>query len=404
MTAPSLLAYICAALLLQLVAGISVALWRRSVRASQVPPAAPAAPTPRGAWAGFRELRVARREFEDAEQTQCSFYLESVDGAALPPFLPGQFLTFELEIGEARTITRCYSLSDRPRSTSSYRVTVKRLSSPAERPDLPHGVASCHFHDRVREGDVLKVRAPAGVFVIHPEETLPVVLIAGGIGITPLMSMLLWCVEEQPKRPIDLYYGVRNHLDHAFKQVLDELARSHPAFRVHVVYSRPSEGDTLGRDFEHEGHIDVELLERTLPDRRRQFYVCGPPPMMASLIPALEAWGIPKGDIHHEAFGPASARAAPALQGAAAAEPLEIRFRRSGRTVVWQGEDANLLDFAERHGLAVESGCRAGSCGSCDVRVLSGTVEYAEKPEYEVADGHCLLCLGTPASALEIEA
>jgi ferredoxin-NADP reductase len=403
MTAPLLLGYVCAALLLQLATVISVALWRRSVRAAPVQPAAPAGTKSASAWPGFRELRVARREFEDAGQTQCSFYLEPVDGAVLPPFLPGQFLTFELKTGEGRTITRCYSLSDRPLS-KSYRVTIKRLTSPAERPDLPHGAASCQFHDRVHEGDVLKVKAPAGIFVIDPDETVPVVLLAGGIGITPLMSMLSWCLALQPGRSIHLYYGVRNRLDHAFKTVLEELAASHAGFHLHVVHSRPDKGDTQGRDFAHEGHIDVELLKSTLPNRRHQFYVCGPPPMMSSLIPALEAWGVPKDDIRHEAFGPASVRAAASVQAIPGAEPVEIRFRRSGRTLLWQGEDASLLDFAERHGLDVESGCRSGSCGSCEVRVLSGAVRYAQKPEHDVAHGHCLLCIGTPASALEIEA
>lgn len=403
MTAPLLLAYICAALLLQLVVGISVALWRRSVRASLVQRDAPADAMSRGAWAGFREFRVVRREFEDPSQTQCSFYLEPVDGAVLPLFLPGQFLTFELKTGDTRTITRCYSLSDRPLSTR-YRITVKRLSSPAERPDLPPGVSSCHLHDRVREGDVLRVKAPAGTFVIDADETAPVVLIAGGVGITPLMSMLLWCVAEQPNRSIHLYYGVRNRLDHAFKTVLEALAASHKSFHLHVAYSRPSEGDAQGVDFQHEGHVDVDLLKRTLPNRRHQFYVCGPPPMMASLIPALEAWGIPKDDIRHEAFGPASVRAAASVQAATDATPMEVRFRRSGRTLVWQGEDANLLDFAERHGLVIESGCRSGSCGSCEVRVISGTVRYPQNPDHDVTPGNCLLCIGTPASALEIEA
>jgi ferredoxin-NADP reductase len=373
------------------------------VRAPRVQPEAPPAATSSSAWTGFREFRVTRREFEDAAQTQCSFYLEPTDGAALPPFLPGQFLTFELKTDEARTITRCYSLSDRPLS-AGYRVTIKRLSSPAARPDIPQGAASCHFHDRVHVGAVVRVRAPAGLFVIDADETVPAVLIAGGIGITPLLSMLLWCAREQPNRTIHLYYGVRSQLDHAFKSVLDELARSHPSFHLHVVYSGPGEGDAQGGDFRHEGRVDVDLLRRTLPNRRHQFYVCGPPPMMASLLPALEAWGIPKDDIRHEAFGPASVRAAASVQSADGREPIEIRFRRSGRTLAWEGEDANLLDFAERHGLAVESGCRSGSCGSCEVRVLSGAVRYPQKPDHDIAPGHCLLCVGTPASALEIEA
>jgi ferredoxin-NADP reductase len=402
MTTLVLLAYICAAILLQVAAGISVALWRRSARAGLVQPPAPDDVMPTNAWAGWRDFRVARRAFEDAAESQCSFYLEPVDGGALPPFLPGQFLTFRLALDETRALTRCYSLSDRPSSTS-YRVTIKRASPPAERPDLPHGEGSCHLHDRVHEGDIVKVKAPAGSFFIDPDETVPLVLVAGGIGITPMMSMLRWCAHEQKGRSIHLFYGVRNRLDHAWKTELEELAASHPSFHVHVAYSRPGEGDKQGRDFEHEGYVDVALLRRTLPDHRRQFYVCGPPAMMASLVPALEAWGVPKDDIRHEAFGPASGRAAAPLGVASGTAPLEIKFRRSGRTLAWQGEDANLLDFAERHGLVVESGCRSGSCGGCEVRVLSGDVRYAQKPDHDVARGHCLLCVGTPASPLELE-
>ena len=120
---------------------------------------------------GWREFRVARREFEDGKHTQCSFYLEPVDGVPLRPFKPGQFLTFQLQVddtrarlqGERRSITRCYSLSDRPES-KHYRVTIKRVPAPAGLPDVPPGASSSHFHDRVYEGDVLQVKAPSGHF------------------------------------------------------------------------------------------------------------------------------------------------------------------------------------------------------------------------------------------------
>jgi ferredoxin len=82
---------------------------------------------------------------------------------------------------------------------------------------------------------------------------------------------------------------------------------------------------------------------------------------------------------------------------------LDIRFNRSGRTLVWNGQDNNLLDFAERQGVPVESGCRSGSCGSCETKLISGTVTYAEKPDYDIADGHCLLCVGKPQTPLVLE-
>jgi ferredoxin-NADP reductase len=366
-----------------------------------------------GAWSGWRDFRVVRREFEDAAQTQCSFHLQPVDGSPLAPFQPGQYLTFSLITpeavagapGGARAITRCYSLSDRPDATG-YRITIKRALAPADRPELPPGQSSSYFHDRVREGDVLQVKAPSGHFFIDPDASVPAVFIAGGIGVTPMMSMLHWCIEAQPERLVHLYYGVRSSGDHAFKQVLEDLAAAHPAFKLNVVYGSPGTDDVLDRDYQHLGYIDLALLRRTLPHGRHQFYVCGPPPMMQSLVPALREWGVQASDIHFEAFGPASVRPAgpvtnePAL---ATSTSIEVRFSRSGRTLAWDGQDANLLDFAERHGLAVDSGCRTGSCGTCQTRLLSGVVTYADKPDHDIPKGHCLMCVGKPQSALVLD-
>ena len=414
MTAAQLLAWIAAALLLQLAAGIAWVLWRRRTAAAgtSVAVATPPAVKPDAAWPGWRSLRVTRREYEDPARTQCSFYLQPLDGQPLPAFKPGQFLTFSLDVpgvdadGRATTrpVTRCYSLSDRP-DPAHYRVTIKRVPAPADRPDVEPGVSSNHFHDRVQVGDVLRVKAPSGHFFIDPDASVPAVLIAGGIGITPMTSMLRWCVEAQPQRTLHLVYGLRNGREHAFKAQLEALAAVHPALRLHVVYSRPDPSDVAGRDYHHHGHVDVELLKRTLPHGRHQFYVCGPPAMMQTLVPALAAWGVPLADLHYEAFGPASVK----LPGAAEAPPVptaevEVKFHRCGRTLTWDGRDASLLDFAERHGVEVDSGCRSGGCGSCETRVLEGTVQYDHAPDHDVAPGHCLLCVGRPATALVLEA
>ena len=367
-----------------------------------------------GAWSGWRDFRVIRRAFEDVANSQCSFYLQPVDGVPLPDFKPGQYLTFSLLVGGTaggsataeRGLTRCYSLSDRP-DPASYRITIKRIPRPPDRPDLPPGASSTHFHDRVQEGDILRVRAPSGHFYINPDATVSAVLIAGGIGITPMMSMLRWCMVAQPGRAVHLYYGVRDSTEHAFKQLLEEMAASYPALNLHVVYSSPGPGDVSGRDYQHAGYIDLELLRSSLPHGRHQFYVCGPPPMMKSLVPALREWGVDESDIRFEAFGPASVQpSGPATNEpmAAASTPFEVRLSRSGRTLVWDGQDANLLEFAERHGVWVESGCRSGSCGTCETKLASGTVAYLGRPDYDIAPGNCLLCIGKPESALVLEA
>lgn len=412
MTAPQLLAWITAALLLQLAAGIAWALWRRAKTPASAAPSTAQASKPGAAWPGWREFRVDRREYEDPAQTQCSFYLRPVDGQPLPPFKPGQFLTFSLDVEEAgndgdvhaRPITRCYSLSDRP-DPGYYRVTIKRVPPPADHPEFAPGLSSNHFHDHVQVGSVLRVKAPSGHFHIDPDPAVPAVLIGGGIGVTPMMSMLRWCLVHQPQRTLHVYYGLRNGREHAFKVQLQELAAKHPSLRLNVAYSRPEPEDEAGRDYQHHGHVDVDLLRRTLPHGRHRFYVCGPPAMMQTLVPALAEWGVPGDDIRYEAFGPASVKlpGATAAPAEASAE-VEVQFRRSGRTLQWDGSDASLLDFAERHGIAIESGCRSGGCGSCETRLLEGSVRYEHAPDHDVAAGHCLLCVGRPATALVLEA
>jgi ferredoxin-NADP reductase len=415
MTALHLLGYICAALLLQCTAGLGVLLWRRRASALPTPSADAPAVTeqPSAAWSGWRDFRVTRRDFEDAAKSQCSFYLQPLDQTPLPPFRPGHYLTFSLPLGAnssngggtTRNLVRCYSISDAP-DPVGYRITIKRAPPPPAQPGLPPGLASSYFHDHVKEGDVLKVKAPTGRFYLDTHDTVPAVFIAGGIGITPMMSMLRWCLSHQPDRLTHLYYGVRNSADHAFKETLEQLAQSHPAFTLNVVYCDPRPTDVKGRDYQHSGYIDLALLRDSLPHGQHQFYVCGPPPMMQSLVPALREWGVQETDIHFEAFGPASVQ--PLLPptnepSAPSVLSLNVRLTRSGRTLVWDGRDTNLLDFVERQGVSVESGCRSGSCGSCETKLISGAVTYAEKPDYDIAAGHCLLCVGKPQTPLVLE-
>ncbi|WP_374657871.1 2Fe-2S iron-sulfur cluster-binding protein [Inhella sp.] len=414
-SAAQLLGWISLVLLTQLVLGVAGALWRVR-RAARVAPDAPshagAGPsrTP-AAWPGWRVFRVLRRAYEDDSDSQCSFYLQPLDGEALPPFKPGQFLSFSLDLpqpgGGVRKLTRCYSLSDAP-DPAQYRVTIKRVPAPCEPAGLPPGLASQHFHDRVQVGSLLRVKAPAGQFFIDPEDDTPAVLIAGGIGITPLLCMLKTCLLRKPQRALHLFYGVRNGSEQAFRPALQQLAAQHPALRLTVAYSRPAEHERQGRDYQHRGHLDVALLQRSLGAGRHLYYLCGPAAMMQSLVPALLASGVPQQDLRYEAFGPATVPAAAVTAASASAstrsEPLELRFQRSGRTLLWDGRDASLLDFAERQGVALESACRSGGCGTCETRVLQGEVVYAQRPMHEIAPGHCLLCVGRPATALVLEA
>lgn len=362
-------------------------------------------------WEGYREFVVQRRVMEDGAQTACSFYLVPVDGQPLPGYKPGQFLTFKLPIpdmatGEPKNVVRCYSLSDRPRP-NYYRITVKRVPAPPDRPDLPGGLSSGFLHDHVQEGMQLAVKAPSGHFHLMEQEPLPVVLVAGGIGLTPMLSIVNSMLHSGNPREVWLFYGVRNGAEHVMKEHFHELARQHPNFHLHVCYSRPDEQDVEGMDYQHRGHADINLLRLTLKLVRYQFYVCGPRAMMESLIPALEEWGVATNDIYYESFGPASLpkheKPKTRVVAPAAAQAVTVTFTKSGKELAWDPDAESLLAFAEANGMEPAFGCRAGSCGTCQTRLESGEVEYSQEPDAEIEPGHCLLCIGTPKGDIKLD-
>ena len=360
-------------------------------------------------WTGFKEFSVQRREFEDESRSICSFYLVPCDGNPLPSFRPGQFLTFRLAVGdpaagEPSKVVRCYSLSDAPRP-DHYRVSIKRVPAPVDQPDAPPGVSSGFFHDHVQVGDRLMIRPPSGHFHLIEDEPLPIVLLAGGIGITPMLSILNSVLERGVGREVWLFYGVRNGSEHVMKEHLRTLADRHDNFHLYVCYSAPRENDVEGVDYDHRGRVDLPLLRNTLKLARHQFYVCGPKPMMESLVPGLEEWGVDTGDIHYESFGPATlVKHEKPTQATAGSEPVNITFSRSGKHLTWDPAAGSLLEFAEDNGIDVDSGCRAGSCGSCQTALTAGAVEYGQQPDADIEPGHCLLCIAKPSCDLVLEA
>ncbi|MCG8025078.1 MAG: 2Fe-2S iron-sulfur cluster-binding protein [Candidatus Thiodiazotropha endolucinida] len=362
-----------------------------------------------GKWEGFKPFRVVRRVEENVAGDICSFYLQPTEPMTLPDFHPGQYLTLKLELqsegdGDKRSAVRCYSLSDRPRP-DCYRISVKRVGAPADLSTAPPGQASNHLHDRVEVGDLLMVKAPSGNFHLMEEPPLPLVLIAGGIGITPMLSIINTLVEQKSEREIWLFYGVRNGREVIMHTLLKRLDQTRPHLHLHLCYSRPHAADRIGTDYQHAGHVDMRLLQDVLRLRRYQFYVCGPSAMMESIVPGLQALGIPASDIHYEAFGPASLAKPKAKVSEASHKPeasWRVTFSKSGRSAQWTNGHDSLLSFTEGEGIAVDSACRAGSCGSCQTRIESGEVEYNHAPDADVEAGHCLLCVSRPSSDLKL--
>ena len=361
------------------------------------------------AWSGYRRMRVVRKILEDPAGQVCSFHLAAEDGQPLPDFHPGQYLTFRLPAmdDDAHPLVRCYSLSDAPQA-SHYRVSIKRVPAPRGL-DLPAGCGSNHFHDRIIEGSIVECRAPSGHFFLQADDS-PTVLIAGGIGITPMMSMLNWCVAHQPDREVWLFYGVRNAREAAFLGPLESIAKAHDTVHLRLCFSDPDDGDCTDDELHVRGRIDVGLLRNQLPLKPYHFYLCGPAPLMESLVPGLEDWGVPDERIHFEAFGPASIKRRnkqprdTAPLAPPTAEALTVRFERSGTTVQWTPASGTLLDLAEAHGVAIDSACRAGACGSCQTVVRAGEVFYPQAPDFDPAPGACLMCTSMPKTDLVLEA
>ena len=363
---------------------------------------------PEAAWNGYRKFTVSRK-VEECEDTY-SFYLTPHNGRPLPPFKPGQYLTFELHPpGAAKPLVRCYSLSDGALSDDHYRVTIKRALPPANDPDIPPGVISSYFSDTVREGDILNVKAPSGRFFLDVEVDRPVVLISGGIGITPMLAMARHLTHINDTREIYFFFGCRNSRDHMLHDEVIELQKANPNMRLHICYSRPLENDILGETYHHEGRVTNELMKAILPSSNYEYYLCGPGPFMETLVNGLYEWGVPKKDVKFEAFGPATVKSGPqeSKPRTEAHDQVEmpIEFARSGKTISWDSDMENLLVFAERSGITtIEGGCRAGSCGSCLVAIKQGTVEYVMEPGTAPEEGTCLSCICRPKGRMILDA
>ncbi len=356
-------------------------------------------------WNGYRKFKVAQKSTECEDVW--SFYLVPHDRKPLPPYKPGQYLTFSLEIpGRDKPVVRCYSLSDSPMRSDFYRVTIKREKAPPDKNDVPPGLASGFFSDHVKEGDLLNVKAPAGHFYLDMTKNTPICLLAGGVGLTPMLSMAKAVVESGSRREVWLFFGCRGQPEHMLREDLEKLGQQ-DNIRIVVCYSRPGKADVKGEHYHHEGRVTPELLKQMLPSNNYEFFMCGNGAFMKTLNDGLEAWGVPEKDIHYEAFGPATVKkkAVPVTSsGAAAAPACRVTFAKSGKELEWNPAQANLLDFALEQGLRIESGCRAGSCGVCSVAIKSGSVDYVKAPDAPPEGGSCLTCICRPKGDLVLDA
>jgi nitric oxide dioxygenase len=245
-------------------------------------------------WRDFKDFTVVKKEVESSLIT--SFYLQPKDGQKVPDYLPGQYITIRTAIpGEEHLFNRQYSLSSAP-NKEHFRISVKR-----EAEHSPEGKVSNYLHDNVSEGTVIEVSAPAGDFHLDVNDHIPVTLISGGVGITPMYSMLETVAKNNPSRPVQFIHASRNEEVHAFKKNVTELIEVLENGRVFFAYENPIHAGTI---CDHQGYINTAVLEG-LVERDSIFYVCGPAQFMKAVISSLISIGIKEDKIRYEFFGPA---------------------------------------------------------------------------------------------------
>jgi ferredoxin-NADP reductase/predicted pyridoxine 5'-phosphate oxidase superfamily flavin-nucleotide-binding protein len=348
-------------------------------------------------WRAFRVSRIV-----DESDAIRSFHLEPADGAGIVPHKAGQHLPMRVTLpGEAKPQIRTYTLSVAP-SDGVYRISVKR-----------DGRVSAHLHDTLKAGDVIEARAPAGDFTIDPFEQRPAVLMAAGVGITPMLAMLRHIVYEGLRkrrvRPVWMIVSAHSLASRAFSREIDALAQSAGGAVTVIRVLSDTNGAQMDRDYDVSGRIDIDLLTSRLPFNDYDFYLCGPGACMQSLYDGLRALNVADTRIHAEAFGPASLNrnADNPPMRPLALQAVAVRFAKSGRDAAWRPESGSLLELAEACGIDAESNCRGGTCGTCRTRIVKGAVTYDKQPAFEAGENEALICCAMPSAdsngALELD-
>ncbi|AMR67934.1 2Fe-2S iron-sulfur cluster-binding protein [Aquipseudomonas alcaligenes] len=344
----------------------------------------------------WRPLRVTRVIDESASIR--SFYLQPADAGGWPAFSAGQHLPLRLTIpGQAHPVIRTYSLSSAP-SDDFLRISVKR-----------DGLASSYLHEQIRVGSLLEAKAAQGQFVLDPEQRRPLVLLAAGVGITPLLSMLREVAYQnrrlRRRRTVWLIQSARQQAELAFSRELQELEQENgETLHWLRVISQPEANAREGVDFDLHGRIDVELLKAVLPFDDYDFVLCGPSAFTQDLYDGLRELNISDSRLHAETFGPSSLRRRPDQAGPtkdwppAASTPVPVLFEHSAKEARWLPDSGSLLELAESRGLTPEFSCRGGTCGTCRTRIVSGQVTYPQPPANLPAEGEALICCAVPAA------
>ena len=352
------------------------------------------ASAPRSGAPGFTET-IVLAVLEEATDIR-TFRLSRPQGF---DFTAGQFVPVRVLV-DGKPHVRCYSISSSPDSRGYFEISVRR-----------QGLVSTTLHATLRTGSRLPIGRPAGQFVYPAGDDRPLALLAGGIGITPLLSMLRHAIACDPARPIVLLYSARNPQAAAFYSELQLIAQRHPQVRIAMTMSEPATPAPWRR-----GHIDAQMVRQYVAHPSHTiFCICGPSAMMTAMTELLTAEGVPASQIRLENFdtalaatqinAPAATVQTAAPRSSAGTTQYEITFATTGRAVTSDGTHT-LLEMAEAEGVAIPSSCRSGVCQACRTRVADGDVDCQSSvldPDDRAA-GFILPCVSWAQSDCVLEA
>ncbi|KAH7247610.1 bacterial hemoglobin [Fusarium redolens] len=251
-----------------------------------------------GGWKGCRKFLISDKVQESKEII--SFHLTPADKGALPSYKPGQFVSIRCFVPELGTYQpRQYSLSDVPNG-KFFQISVKREFASDRK---PAGRVSNVLHESLPEGSEMDISMPFGDFILDVNATTPVVLISGGVGLTPMMAMLKKITEEGKSRTVVFIHAARNSRVHAMKNTLIDIARDNPEVTRLVYYEQVEEGDILGLDYDHEGRVNLAEVKDKVVLPGADYYICGLPPFMNTQSKALRDLGVGEKRIRMEVFG-----------------------------------------------------------------------------------------------------
>jgi len=358
----------------------------------------------------FRPFLLKEKVRESATIT--SFYFVPQNETHWRNFEAGQFLTLRVPKGDGTHVHRNYTVSSPPHNQGLYRISVKREA--ANHPDIPDGLSSCWLHDTIEPGMEVAIDGPHGAFKLNKHSEKPVILLSGGVGLTPTISML-HVLAHETARPVWFIHACDGVDVHALRDEVDQLACLRTNIHVHYCYRCAD--DNAQEKCHSTGLITRQTLQSILPLDDYEVYMCGPPPFMQALYQTLITLGVKKDHIFYEFFGPASLLTVPdvaqitdtqpqpasPLADSTDGETIQIRLNKSDKNLTWDKNSHSLLEFLESQGIEPEFSCRAGICSTCEQSILAGEVEYFEEPLDELEQGRLLLCCSRPVSSIILD-